>query len=169
MDKTTVKKSGTSSWNVSKIKSGNKHFVRKNVHGTTSRRPVATSSWNVSADFKRPSTFHHRHNDSRPNKYEKKASPSSPDVQSTGSNKQRKLTALQKARDLLKQRQEAAVLQKAEAQAKKQADLTKKLENIEKRKSNFKAYSKRNKFGQPVMASRMQMLLEKIQRNGPET
>lgn len=53
MDKTTVKKSGTSSWNVSKIKSGNKHFVRKNVHGTTSRRPVATSSWNVSADFKR--------------------------------------------------------------------------------------------------------------------
>lgn len=69
----------------------------------------------------------------------------------------------------MKQRQEAAVLQKAEAQAKKQADLTKKLENIEKRKSNFKAYSKRNKFGQPVMASRMQMLLEKIQRNGPET
>jgi len=77
--------------------------------------------------------------------------------------KPKKLSAYKRAMETFKTKKEkAAEERRAHAQqllAKKQ----KKEGDIEKRKANFKIFSKKNKYGQPVMAGRIQQMLERIQ------
>jgi len=141
--------SSTSEWGVTEFKGG----------FNAADKIKSTAQWNISQAQKTNEIFTSIPlDDSNSN-----TNPVNPESADNSIKKPKKLSAYKRAMETFKTKKEKAAEEKrAHAQqllAKKQ----KREGDIQKRKANFKIFSKKNKHGQPVMAGRIQQMLEKIQ------